>query len=254
MKKLFIVLVLIALPLSFLGVAFDKIFRAVKTAEEEAYQVFFRQDHSKECILLADKGGSAFLLCLPEEGNTHLISIIPDSCPKGEINTTFISIYQKTGMDGLIEKIEGSLSCSVDGYLLVEFSGIAAIVDALEGVELEGKLLSGKGLQAYLKNIPSDCAGAEMQQNVILAIGRRFCSAGFWKGQNALRKLMKVTDTNLSVGELIKLGKILIPALEGKGLYRHYVPKDGQWQRIEEMGLGVGISAGTLMQDAVKNG
>ena len=40
---------------------------------------------------------------------------------------------------------------------------------------------------------------------------------------------MKITETDLSVSALMKIGKALIPALEGKNLQRACLPLEGNW-------------------------
>lgn len=192
-------------------------------------ETFFRQSIQETNILLADKGGSAFVACMQKNGKTQLISILPTAAPKGEAHGTFLSVFQKEGIRGLKEKAEQSLSCSFSGYLIVDISGLGPLVDALEGVELNGKMYSGQEIVTHLKNLPQDSTGAYAQQDALLAIGRRFCGAGFWKGQAAMGKLLQITETDLSVSTLIKLGTGLIPALEGKDLYRHCLPDGGQW-------------------------
>ena len=192
-------------------------------------ETFFRQNIQEINILLADKGGSAFVACMQKGGKTQLVSILPTAVPRGEDQDTFRSVFQKEGVRGLKEKAEKSLSCNFSGYLIVDISGLAPLVDALEGVELNGKIYSGQEMVAYFKNLPPDREGAYAQQDVLLAIGRRFCAAGFWKGQTAMGKLLQITETDLSVSNLIKLGTGLIPALEGKDLSRHCLPDSGQW-------------------------
>ncbi len=237
----FTMIVLTIVPVLAICVALGGIFLGALKPADEAYEVFSRQDTQNAGVLLADKGGNAILVCLVEEGNTRLISILPSACPKGEESTTFQSVYQKEGISGLKQKIAQSLSCDIAGYLKVDFSRLAPVVDALGGVEIEGKTYVGQELNNYLQNLSSDSTGARAQQDVVLAVGRRFCSAGFWKGQNALRKLLQVTDTDLSISALMKIGKKLIPALEGKGLYRYCLPDQGKWEMPGNAGMSVCI-------------
>jgi hypothetical protein len=94
---------------------------------------------------------------------------------------------------------------------------------------MEGKTYTGQELEGYFQRSSTDQTTATAQQDVVLAVGRRFCSAGFWKGQKAFRKFMKITETDLSVSALMKIGKALIPALEGKNLQRTCLPLEGNW-------------------------
>lgn len=227
---IFAILIFTVLPVLAVALTLGGIFFAAEGKGQEAYEVFFKQNTVSGNILLADKGGNAFMVCMPEEGNTRLISILPTACPKGEEDCTFLSVYREKGIKGLQEKIENSLSCTIAGYLMVDFSGLGPMVDALGSVEIAGKTYSGQALGNYLQTLGGNSQGAYAQQDAVLAVGRRFCSAGFWKGQNALRKLLKVTDTNLSLSALVKIGSKLIPALEGKGLHRYCLPDAGRWE------------------------
>lgn len=232
----FAIIVLAIIPVLAVALTLGGIFWVGQGPVEEAYEAFSRQDAQDTGVLLADKGGNVFLVCLLQEGNTRLISILPEACPKGEQISTFSSVYQKEGIAGLKEKICKSLSCNIAGYLEVEFSALAPVVEALGGVEIDGKTYTGQAFETYLKSLPSDTAGAKAQRNAVLAVGRRFCSAGFWKAQNALRKLLRITDTNLSLNALMKIGKDLIPALEGKGLHQYCLPDRDKWEIPEKPG------------------
>lgn len=194
-----------------------------------ASETFFKQSTEGTAILLADKGGSAFLACLQKDGQTHLISILPDACPKGEKNITFSSVFRQKGIHALKKTVEQSLSCSFAGYLIIDISGLSPLVDALGQVELSGKIYSGRDMVNYLQSLPNDASGAEKQQEVILAIGRRFADLGIWKSKTAMLKLLQITETDLSVSTLIKLGNQLLPALEGKNLTRDCLPDHGRW-------------------------
>lgn len=233
---MFAVVILVIVPVLVVGITLGGIFLLGDGQAGEVYEVFSRQKSGGHNVLLADRKGSAFMVCLPEEGNTRLISILPTARPKGEQNITFLSIYQKEGIGGLKQRIEKSLSCTIAGYLEVDFSGLASVVDALGGVKLEGKTYSGAQLQIYLQNLPCDSTGARVQQDTVLAVGRQFCAAGFWKGQNGLGKLLKISDTDLSISTLVQIGKKLIPALEGKGLYRYCLPEQGRWEMPDTVG------------------
>lgn len=226
---IFTILILAIIPVVAIGFTIGGVLGTGQGKMGETYETFLRQGTSSASILLADKGGNAFMVCSSDGENTRLISILPNASPRGEGSRTFLSVYQKEGIEGLKKRVENSLSCSIAGYLEVEFSALAPMVDALGGVEIDGKTYQGWEFEGYLKSLNGSSNSAYAQQNAVLAIGRRFCSAGFWKGQNALRKLLKVTDTDLSLSMLMKIGKKLIPALEGSGLTRYCLPNDGRW-------------------------
>ena len=234
---IFTILILAIIPVVAVGLTIGGIFGMGQGKMGEAYEVFFRQSAPNTSILLADKGGNVFMVCFPNGENTRLISILPNASPKGEGNRTFLSVYQKEGIGGLKKRVENSLSCSIAGYLEVDFSALAPMVDALGGVEIDGKTFKGVEFEQYLQGLSGGSNGAYAQQNAVLAVGRRFCSAGFWKGQNALRKLLKVTDTDLSLTVLVKIGNKLIPALEGSGLTRYCLPNSGGWDLPASGGL-----------------
>lgn len=232
---IFVLCILAVIPLLAAGFTVGSLFMAVK--EGEAVEVFSRQDTKDGGILLADQGGDLFLVCLWDGDSTHLISILPSAYPIAQKDKTFREIYMDGGVGELKKWISRSLSVGISGYLEVDFSRIDGIVDALGGVELAGKTYTGQSFKAYLNTFPNDSAGAKAQQNGILAVGKRFCSAGFWKAQNALGKLLRITDTDLSFSVLIKIGKKLIPALEGKGLYQHCLPANGNWELTDSAGI-----------------
>ena len=225
----FVTIVLMIVPVLAIGLTLGGLFLAGTGPSEEAYEVFGSQNALSTGILLADTGGNAFMVCVLEEGSTQLISILPTSTPKEVLNTSFLSIYQKEGIDRLKQEVAKSLSLKVDGYLEVDFSGLSSVVDALGGMTMEGKTYTGQELEEYFQSPSTDQTTATAQQDVVLAVGRRFCSAGFWKGQKAFRKFMKITETDLSVSALMKIGKALIPALEGKNLQRACLPLEGNW-------------------------
>ena len=225
----FVMIVLMIVPVLALSLTLGGLFLAGTGPSEEAYEVFGSQNALSTGILLADTGGNAFMVCGLEEGSTQLISILPTSTPKEGLNTSFLSIYQKEGIDRLKQEIAKSLSLKVDGYLEVDFSGLSSVADALDGVAMEGRTYSGQELEGYFQSPSTEQTTATAQQDVVLAVGRRFCSAGFWKGQKAFRKFMKITETDLSVSALMKIGKALIPALEGKNLQRACLPLEGNW-------------------------
>ena len=225
----FVTIVLMIVPVLAISLTLGGLFLAGSGPSEEAYEVFGSQNALSTGILLADTGGNAFMVCVLEEGSTQLISILPTSTPKEGLTTSFLSIYQKEGIDRLKQEIAESLSLKVDGYLEVDFSGLSSVVDALDGVTMEGKTYTGQELEGYFQTPSTDRTAAAAQQDVVLAVGRRFCSAGFWKGQKAFRKFMKITETDLSVSALMKIGKALIPALEGKNLQRACLPLEGNW-------------------------
>ena len=228
-KGVIVTIVLMIVPVLAIGLTLGGLFLAGTGPSEEAYEVFGSQNALSTGILLADTGGNAFMVCVLEEGSTQLISILPTSTPKEGLNTSFLSIYQKEGIDRLKQEIAKSLSLKVDGYLEVDFSGLSSVVDALGGMTMEGKTYTGQELEGYFQRPSTDQTTATAQQDVVLAVGRRFCSAGFWKGQKAFRKFMKITETDLSVSALMKIGKALIPALEGKNLQRACLPLEGNW-------------------------
>lgn len=228
--SIFAGIILVMIPVLTVGLTFGRIFIFGQRAADDAREAFFRQSTDGYNVLLADKEGTAIMVCLLEGDSTHLVSILPSSCPRGEKNTTFLAVYQKEGIVGLKEKVSQSLSCTLSGSLEVDFSGLGAVVDALDGIEMNGKTYSGQALKTYLHSLPTDSAGAQAQQEVVLAVGRRFCSAGFWKGQNGLGKLLRIADTDFSVTALMKIGKKLIPALSGTGLYRYCLPEQGNWE------------------------
>lgn len=232
---IFVLCVLLVIPLMAAGFTVGSIF--LTEQEGEAYEAFSRQNVQDGGILLVDRGGDLFLVCLWDGGNTHLISIQPTACPIARTDKTFRDIYKEAGIGELKKWISRSLSAGISGYLEVDLSRIEGVVDALGGVELAGKTCDGQAFEAYLTDQPTDVTGAKAQQNAVLAVGRRFCSAGFWKAQNALGKLLRVTDTDLSFGSLVKIGKKLIPALEGKGLYQHCLPADGKWELTGSAGM-----------------
>ena len=225
----FVTIVLMIVPVLAISLTLGGLFLAGTGPSEEAYEVFGSQNALSTGILLADTGGNAFMVCVLGEGYTKLISILPTATPKEGQNTTFLSIYQKEGIDRLKQEIAKSLSLKVDGYLEVDFSGLSSVADALDGVAMEGRAYSGQELEGYFQSPSTDQTTATAQQDVVLAVGRRFCSAGFWKGQKAFRKFMKITETDLSVSALMKIGKALIPALEGKNLQRACLPLEGNW-------------------------
>lgn len=225
----FVTIVLMIVPVLALSLTLGGLFLAGTGSSEEAYEVFGSQNALSTGILLADTGGNAFMVCVLEEESTQFISILPTSTPKEGLNTSFLSIYQKEGIDRLKQEIAKSLSLKVDGHLEVDFSGLSSVVDALGGVTMEGKTYTGQELEGYFQSPSTDQTTATAQQDVVLAVGRRFCSAGFWKGQKAFRKFMKITETDLSVSALMKIGKALIPALEGKNLQRACLPLEGNW-------------------------
>ena len=228
-RGVFVTIVLMIVPVLAIGLTLGGLFLAGTGPSEEVYEVFGSQNALSTGILLADTGGNAFMVCVLEEGSTQLISILPTSTPKEGLNTSFLSIYQKEGIDRLKQEIAKSLSLKVDGYLEVDFSGLSSVVDALGGMTMEGKTYTGQELEGYFQRPSTDQTTATAQQDVVLAVGRRFCSAGFWKGQKAFRKFMKITETDLSVSALMKIGKALIPALEGKNLQRACLPLEGNW-------------------------
>lgn len=223
-------IILVMIPVLTVGLTFGRIFFFGHSGVGDAQEAFSSQSTNGYNVLLADKKGTAIMVCLLEGDSTHLVSILPSACPKGEKNTTFLAVYQKKGIGGLKEKVSQSLSCTLAGSLEVDFSGLGAVVDALDGIEMNGKTYSGQALQTFLSSLPMDAAGAQAQQEVVLAVGRRFCSAGFWKGQNGLGKLLRIADTDFSVTALMKIGKKLIPALSGTGLYRYCLPEQGNWE------------------------
>ena len=225
----FVTIVLMIVPVLAISLTLGGLFLAGTGPSEEAYEAFGSPNALSTGILLADTGGNAFMVCVLEEESTQLISILPTSTPKEGLNTSFLSIYQKEGIDRLKQEIAKSLSLKVDGYLEVDFSGLSSVVDALGGMTMEGKTYTGQELEGYFQRPSTDQTTATAQQDVVLAVGRRFCSAGFWKGQKAFRKFMKITETDLSVSALMKIGKALIPALEGKNLQRACLPLEGNW-------------------------
>lgn len=250
---IFAIIVFTLVPALASGVTVGSLFLPRQNQVEETRETFARQNTKQEALLLADEDGSAFMVCQIEDGATRLISILPTAAPKGEEDTTFLSLYRQEGIEGLQQKITQSLSCTLTGYLEVDFSGLALVVDALGGVEMEGRSYSGQELQTYLRNLPEDNKGAMAQQEAVLAIGRRFCNAGLWKGQGGLRKLLRITKTDLSVSDLLRIGNKLIPALEGKGLYRYCLPEQGKWKTPEDSGFTMAISDHVMSQKYLKN-
>lgn len=194
--------------------------------EQTSLEAFSKQSTQSTNVLLADKKGNILLACMIKEGNTRLVSILPTAKPAGEHSQTFQSVFQREGIQGLEKAAEQSLRCSFSGYLIIDTSGLASLADALGGVELEGKQYTGTQLAQHLHSLPLSREGAMDQQEVMLAVGRRFCAAGFWKGQSAMGKLLQITETDLSVSTLIKLGNQLIPALNGKDLSRSCWPEN----------------------------
>ncbi len=237
---LFAIIVFLVIPTVAPGFSMEGILEKGQGMVEDACEAFFGQDLQSANVLLADKSGSAFIVCLMENGKTNLISILPAAKPKGEEEKTFLSVYKEEGIAGLEEKVAKSLSKNISGYLEVDLLGIAPVVDALGGVEMEGKTFSGEKMENYLKSQNGDATAAKAQQEAVLAVGRRFCSAGFWKGQNALRKLLKITDTDLSITTLMKIGKNLIPALEGKDLLQNCLPNANGWEIPHSRGAMIG--------------
>ena len=237
---IFVLCVLAVVPLLAAGFTVGSLF--LTEQEGEAYEAFSQQNTQGGGILLADKGGNLFLVCLWEGGNTHLISIQPTACPIGQKDETFREIYADSGIGELKKWISRSLSAGISGYLEVDFSRMEGVVDALGGVELAGKSYNGQAFESYFHDLPNDSTRAKAQQNSVLAVGRRFCNAGFWKAQNALGKLLKITDTDLSLSALIKIGKKLSPALDGKGLYQHCLPDQGKWEIPDLPGMLAGPS------------
>lgn len=237
---IFVLCVLAVVPLLAAGFTVGSLFLTER--EGEAYEAFSRQNTQDGGILLADKGGNLFLVCLWDGENTHLISILPTAFPIGQKEETFREIYAGGGIGELKKWISRSLSAGISGYLEVDFSRVDGVVDALGGVELAGKSCDGQTFESYFHNLPNDSTGAKAQQNSVLAVGRRFCNAGFWKAQNALGKLLKITDTDLSLSALMKIGKKLIPALDGKGLYQHCLPDQGKWEATDLSGVLAGTS------------
>ncbi len=225
----FVIVVLVLVPVLAVGLTLGGMFQMGQKVNLYAQEVFSGQSTKGNCVLLADKGGNAIFACLLEDNSTHLISILPSANPKEEKSVTFLSVYQKDGIEGLKQQVENSLSCTVIGYLEVDFSGIASVVDALGGIEMKGKNHTGQEVQSYLNSLPTSSAGAQAQQEVVLAVGRRFCNAGFWKAQKGLGKLLRITETDLSVSALMKIGKKLIPALDGNGLFQYCLPHQGKW-------------------------
>lgn len=225
----FVIIVFAIVPVLVTGFVLGELILAGTAPNEEAYEVFGKQNTQTTSILLADTNGGVIMVCILKDENTHLISISPEATTKGEGNITFQSVYQTEGIEGLKKAVAKSLSQNIDGYLKVDFSKLSTVVDALGNVTMEGKTYSGQELENYLNKSAIDFADAGAQQNAVLAVGRRFCSAGFWKGQKAFRKFMKITETDLSVSALMKIGKALIPALEGKGLQSFCLSEEGKW-------------------------
>lgn len=233
---LFVVVILGIVPTLAAGFGFGKWIMAAKGQVEEAYEVFHQQNTSEINVLLADQGGTAFLLCSIGQERVRFISILPDAMPVGK-SRSFGEQYRLEGIKGLKKAIEGSIGCSITGFLEVEFTGFSAVADALGGVKIGQKQYSGKELIAYLQSLPADSAGARAQQEVILAVGRSFSTAGFWKCQNALGKMLKITDTDLSIGTLVKIGKKLIPVLDGQGLEFYCLPGKDGWKLPEAQSI-----------------
>ena len=117
---LFAIIVFLVIPTVAPGFSMESILEKGQGMAEDAYEAFFRQDLQSTNVLLADKSGSAFIVCLMENGKTNLISILPAAKPKGEAKKTFLSIYQEEGIAGLKEKVAKSLSKNISGYLEVD--------------------------------------------------------------------------------------------------------------------------------------
>ena len=96
---IFVLCVLAVVPLLAAGFTVGSLFLAEQ--EGESYETFSRQNIQDGGILLADKGGSLFLVCLWDEGNTHLISILPTAYPIGQKDQTFREIYKEAGIGAL---------------------------------------------------------------------------------------------------------------------------------------------------------
>lgn len=230
---LFVVVILGIVPTLAAGFGFGKLILAAKGQVEEAYEVFHQQNTSEINVLLADRGGTAFLLCSIGQERVRFISILPDAMPVGK-SRSFGEQYRLEGIKGLKKAIEGSIGCSITGYLEVEFTGFSAVADALGGVKIGQKQYSGKELVAYMQSLPADSVGAKAQQEAILAVGRSFSAAGFWKCQNALGKMLKITDTDLSISTLVKIGKKLIPVLDGQDVEFYCLPDQDGWELPEK--------------------
>ena len=226
---IFCFLILVVVPILAVIVFFVGFQLPMSIQIPDAIEVFAGQGDFGNGVLLADKKGSAFMVCLLENENTYLISILPSATPKGKQSGTFQSVYLNDGIKEVKKQIENSLSVSIGGTLEVDFDGLATVVDALGGVEIDGETLDGQSFTALLRNGGSEQTVGQLQQKAVLAIGRRFCNAGFWKAQKALRKLLRITDTELSLNALVKIGKKLVPALEGKGLYSYCLPYADGW-------------------------
>jgi anionic cell wall polymer biosynthesis LytR-Cps2A-Psr (LCP) family protein len=185
----FVTIVLMIVPVLAISLTLGGLFLAGTGPSEEAYEVFGKQNIRSTGILLADTGGNAFMVCVLEEGSTQLISILPTATPKEGQNTTFLSIYQKEGIDRLKQEIAKSLSLKVDGYLEVDFSGLSSVADALDGVAMEGRTYSGQELEGYFQSPTTDQTTATAQQDVVLAVADAFAAPAFGKDRRPFENL-----------------------------------------------------------------
>ena len=197
-------------------------FTTQKVVPEEYAQVFATTDDCIHFLLLGtdiqEKGMAEIILLCTVDKEAQRVSIAglsPDrkmATENGE--NTLRTIYRNGGSTQLVNTLEKNMLIELYGCVEVDFSGIPKVVDALGGVEINGQNRDGAAVMSYLRDCQSDASGMEKQQTAILAVAKELTGASFWKMQKATRKLLPLLDCDMSTAKLIRLGKLLVPALQ----------------------------------------
>jgi len=193
------------------------------------------------------------IMSINEKNNTlKLVSIMRDIYVyQGENMANKINYaYHYGGVQGSIDTVNSIFNLDIERYVKVDFEELINIIDYLDGIyvninEAERNYINERCKKSYIKktgnvkldgaqaliysrirNIDSDFKRTHRQRVVMHGIFNKMNNIGFVRYQKVIYELCKLSETNLSIEEILRLGTVIYNHDDNK-LSEFRIPIDG---------------------------
>ena len=200
----------------------------------------------------------------PKTGDVSLISFLRDTyveIPHGYSDNRLNVPYKYGGFDLLDETLALNFGISVDGNFEVDMAGFEAIIDMIDGVEIELTATEAKYMReisyldvteglntlngvearvyAQIRKIDSDFGRTNRQRTVLLAIFNKIKHLPISDLLDLMYDALPYLTTDLTDGEIISLAYRLLPLVSGMDIETYSVPSKGTYQNVSIRGMAV---------------
>lgn len=152
------------------------------------------------------------------------------------------------GVTNSIKTVNENYGTEIRDYVLIDFDGIANVIDAIKGVSINitseeipyvssnknlkpgSNLLDGKQALSYsrIRKVGTDFQRTQRQRNVINSMYSKVKSLSLGEMNKLLDAGLNNVETSLNYGEILSLGQKII-SYGGKEIKQGRVPIDGTW-------------------------